>query len=89
MIGGLRSWPLRNTAMSDLSKFTLSASCWHNSTTKPLRQYHRNTIRQINQTDHNMDGIKRHIKPNTNPHLLAEEAGRQQPRDTHMTCNAT
>ena len=61
----------------------------HNSTTKPLRQYRRNVIRQINQTDHHVDGIKQHIKPNTNPHPLAEEAGRRQLQDTCSICNAT
>ena len=70
-------------------KVTPSASCCHDSTTKPLSQYRRNTIRQINQIEHHVDGIKRHIKPNTNPHPLAEEAGRQQPRDIHVACNVT
>ena len=78
-----------NTATSDPSKVMLSASCCHNSTMKPLSQYHRNTIRQTNQTNHHVGGIKRHIKSNTNPHPLAEEAGRQQPQDIHMTCNVT
>ena len=52
---------------------------------KPLSQYRRNTIRQINQTDHNVDRIKRHIKPHTSPHPLAEEARRQRHRTTLMT----
>src|SRR5215216_4943193 len=52
---------------------------------RPLSQYRRNTIRQINKTDHHVDGIKRHIKPNTSPHPLAEEARRQQLQAIHMT----
>ena len=76
-------------AKSDLPKVTPSASYCHNSAMMPLSQYCQNTIRQINQTDHHVDGIKRHIKPNTNPHPLAEEAGRLQPRDIHTTCNVT
>ena len=54
-----------------------------------LSQYRRSTIRQMNQTDHHVDGIQRHIKSDTKPHPLAEEARRLQPRDTHMTCNVT
>ena len=89
MRGGLRSWPLRNTAKNDLSKVTLGVSYCLNSTTKSLNQYRRNTIRQINQTDHHVDGIKRHIKLNTNPHLLTKEAGRQQLWNTYMTYSVT
>ena len=63
-------------AKSDLSKVTLGASCYLKSTMKSLNKCRRNTIRQTNQTDHHVDGTKRHIKPNTNPHPLAEEAGR-------------
>ena len=85
MKAGLRSWPLRNMATSDLLKVTLSASRCHSSTTKPLSKYRKNTIRQ---NGHHMDGIKRHIKPNTSPHPLAEEA-RQQRWATHMPCTRT
>ena len=56
---------------------------------KPLSQFHRSVIRLTNQTDYHVDGIKQHIKPNTNPHPLAEEAGKRQLRDTRTTGNVT
>ena len=40
---------------------------------------------QINQTDHHVDGIKRHIKLNISPHPLAVEARRQRLRTIHPT----
>ena len=39
----------------------------------------------INQTDHHVDGTKRLITPNINPHPLTVEARRHRLRTTHTT----
>ena len=55
---------------------TQSASCYHNSTNRPLSQYRQDMTALMNQIDHHMGEIKRLLIPNTSPYHLAVEAKR-------------
>src|SRR4051812_4313018 len=79
MIDGLKYWLPRNMASNAQPRATRSASCYHNSTTRPLSQYRQNINPLTNLIDHHVDGTDWLLTPNPSPHHPAVEVGRQRP----------